>query len=56
MGNHLAGILSAFIGGVLAAAAAFTLVILSSGPTPDEVATERQNEKIDASDIANGNR
>jgi hypothetical protein len=60
MGNLLAGIVSGFIGGALAAAAAFTLVSVSSGPTPDEVASERQNEQIDSStlatDIAYGNR
>ena len=60
MGRPLAGIVSAFIGGVLGAAAAFTLVILTSGPTPEEVASERQSEQIDsstlASDLAYGNR
>lgn len=60
MGSLLAGIASAFIGGVLGAAAAFTLVTVSSGPTPEEVASERQSEQIDsstlASDLAYGNR
>lgn len=60
MGSLLAGIVSAFIGGVLGTAAAFTVVTVSSGPTPDEVASERQSEQIDsstlASDLAYGNR
>ncbi len=60
MGTFVAGIVAAFIGGVLGAAAAFTLVFVSAGPTPDEVASERQSENIESStlaeDLAYGNR
>jgi hypothetical protein len=60
MSTVVAGIVSAFIGGALAAAAAFTLVSVGSGPSPAEVAAERQNEQIDSSslapDLAYGNR
>ncbi len=53
MGSVLAGIVAAFIGGALAAAAVFTVVLVSSGPTPTEVAQDRQVEVID---LAYGSR
>lgn len=53
MGSLVAGVISAFIGGVLAAAAVFTVVQVSSGPTPTDVAQDRQVEVID---LAYGNR
>ncbi|HSI92594.1 MAG TPA: DUF2613 family protein [Jiangellaceae bacterium] len=46
MSNVLAGIVAAFIGGALAAAAVFTLVGVSSGPSPEEVASDRQVESV----------
>jgi hypothetical protein len=55
MKTVVSGIVAAFIGGALAAAAVFTLVGVSSGPTPDEVATDRQVESIGADDLAYGN-
>lgn len=53
MGTLLTGIISAFIGGALATAAVFTLVGAGAGPTPAEVAQDRQVEVID---LAYGNR
>lgn len=55
MSTVIGGIVAAFIGGALATAAVFTVVGVSSGPTPDEVATDRQVESIGADDLAYGN-
>ena len=56
MGTLIAGIVSAFVGGALATALVFTVVGVSQGPTPDEVATDRQVEAVGADDLAYGSR
>jgi hypothetical protein len=55
MNTLVTGIVAAFVGGVLAAAAVFTLVGVTEGPSPSEVAAERQ-VGVDAGDLAYGSR
>ena len=56
MGTVIAGIASAFVGGALATAIVLTVVGVSEGPTPADVATDRQVEAVGADDLAYGNR
>ena len=53
MGTVLTGLVGAVIGAGLAIAAAVTLVNVAGGPSPQEVAQER-DQAVDAEDLAYG--
>lgn len=55
MGSMIAGIVAAFIGGGLAVASAVTMVGLAGGPSPEQVAQDRQESPVGVEDLAYGN-